>query len=154
MRRLAVFLSTVGYIGYAPYAPGTVGSAAGLVVLYAIRTWGTPTVEVGTILALFALGVWSSTLAEKHFGQKDPPSVVIDEVVGMLMTLCLLPVKPLGAFMGFVTFRIFDVIKPFPSAQCERLPGGLGVMFDDGMAAIYAYLIMRALFWLVPAWVS
>ncbi len=154
MRRLAIFVATVGYLGYAPLAPGTVGSAAGLVVFYAVRATGSSAVEIGVILALFAAGIWSGTVAEEHFDGVDPAPVVLDEVVGMLITLCFLPVNGAGAFVGFIVFRILDVIKPFPSAQFEKLPGGWGVMADDGMAAIYGNLAMRALVWLAPGWLS
>ena len=68
-----------------------------------------------------------------------------------LGTLALLPVNAVGAIVGFLVFRVLDVAKPWPSAQMERLPGGLGVMADDGMAAIYGNVIMRALIWLAPA---
>jgi phosphatidylglycerophosphatase A len=71
----------------------------------------------------------------------------------MLVTLFLLPVSPRGALVGFVVFRILDVIKPFPSARFEKLPGGLGVMADDSMAAIYGNLVMRGLSVAVPGWV-
>ena len=154
MRRLALFISTFGYIGYAPVAPGTFGSAAGLVLFYAIRSTGSVTLEVAAIAVLFAVGVWAGTIAEHHFGGVDPGPIVLDEVVGMLITLCLLPVNALGAFVGFVVFRLLDVVKPFPSARLERLPGGLGVMADDGMAAIYGNLAMRAAIALAPGWLA
>jgi phosphatidylglycerophosphatase A len=150
MRRLALFISTFGYVGYAPVAPGTFGSAAGLAVFYAVRSTGSLPVELTAIVVLFAIGIWSGTVAEHHFGGVDPGPIVLDEVVGMLITLCLLPVNGLGAFVGFLIFRVLDVIKPFPSARFEKLPGGLGVMADDGMAAIYGNLIMRALIFVAP----
>lgn len=150
MRRLALFISTVGYVGYAPFAPGTFGSAAGLAVFYAVRSTGSTAVELVTIVVLFAIGIWSGTAAEHHFGGVDPGPIVLDEVVGMLITLCLLPVSPMGAFVGFLVFRVLDVIKPFPSARFEKLPGGLGVMADDSMAAIYGNLVMRALLAVAP----
>ena len=150
MRRLALILSTFGYVGYAPFAPGTFGSAAGLVLFYAVRSTGSTVVELVTIVVLFAIGIWSGTAAEHHFGGVDPGPIVLDEVVGMLITLCLLPVSPMGAFVGFVVFRVLDVLKPFPSARFEKLPGGLGVMADDGMAAIYGNLMMRALIAVAP----
>jgi phosphatidylglycerophosphatase A len=150
MRRLALFISTVGYVGYAPFAPGTFGSAAGVAVFYAVRSSGSVSVELASIVVLFAVGIWSGTLAEHHFGGVDPGPIVLDEVVGMLITLCLLPVSPLGAFVGFLVFRVLDVIKPFPSARFEKLPGGLGVMADDGMAALYGNLVMRALIAIAP----
>ena len=154
MRRLALLLATCGYLGYAPFAPGTVGSAAGIVVFYAVRSLGSSLAEVAVIVGLFTIGIWAGTAAEHHFGGTDPSPVVLDEVVGMLITLCFLPVNPLGAFVGFVVFRILDVIKPFPSARMEHLPGGLGVMADDGMAAIYGNLVMRGLMLLAPGWLA
>ena len=154
MTRLAVFVATVAYCGYFPFAPGTVGSAAGLVV-YLLVWWSqSPLVEVGLIVALFAAGVWAGTTAERYFGGIDPGPIVIDEVVGMLITLAFIPVGWPGALAGFVLFRIFDVVKPFPAGRLESLHGGVGVMADDAMAAIYANLSLRLLMWLLPAWIS
>lgn len=152
MDRVGLFIATCGYLGYVPVAPGTFGSAAGLAVFFLIRSTGSMTVEVTAILALFAIGIWSGTVAEHYFGGIDPAPVVMDEVVGMLMTLAFLPVSVTGAFVGFLVFRVLDVIKPWPSARFERLPGGLGVMADDGMAAIYGNLAMQALIWATPGW--
>jgi phosphatidylglycerophosphatase A len=152
MQRLGLFIATCGYLGYVPIAPGTFGSAAGLAVFYAVRSTGSIGVELAAIVVLFAIGVWAGTQAEHHFGGIDPGPVVLDEVVGMLITLALLPVNGLGAVIGFLVFRLLDVVKPWPSAQFEALPGGLGVMADDGMAAIYGNLVMRALIWLAPGW--
>jgi phosphatidylglycerophosphatase A len=154
MRRLALFIATFGYLGYAPVAPGTFGSAAGLAVFYLLRSAGSTAVEVGAIAALFAVGVWAGTVAEHHFGGVDPGPIVLDEVVGMLITLWLLPVNGTGAFVGFLVFRVLDVVKPFPSARFEKLPGGLGVMADDGMAAIYGNLAMRGIIALAPGWLT
>jgi phosphatidylglycerophosphatase A len=154
MRRLALFISTCGYLGYAPLAPGTFGSAAGLAVFYAVRSSGSNIVEGAVIVVLLAIGIWSGTEAEAHFGGIDPAPVVFDEVVGMLITLFLIPVNPAGALVGFLVFRILDIIKPFPSRRMEKLPGGLGVMADDGMAAIYANLVMQGLIRLWPGWLA
>ena len=154
MTRLAVFIATVGYCGYFPFAPGTVGSAAGLIV-YLLVWWAQSTaVEVGLIVGLFAAGVWAGTTAERYFGGIDPGPIVLDEVVGMLITLAFIPVGPSGAIAGFVLFRIFDVIKPFPAGRLERLHGGLGVMADDAMAAVYANLSLRLALWAAPAWIA
>ena len=152
MTRLAVFIATVGYCGYFPVAPGTVGSAAGLVV-YLLVWWSqSPVVEVALIVALFLAGMWAGTTAERFFGGIDPGPIVLDEVVGMLITLAFIPVGIPGAIAGFFLFRLFDVIKPFPARQLERLHGGLGVMADDAMAAVYANLSLRALLWVGPEW--
>ena len=155
MRRLAVFLATCGYVGYAPVAPGTFGSAAGLAIFALVRASGSTYVELATIVVLFAVGVWSGTEAEHHFGGVDPGPIVLDEVVGMLITLALLPVNAMGAFVGFIVFRALDVVKPWPSGRFERIPGGLGVMADDGMAAVYGNVVMRIALALAPAgWLS
>lgn len=127
---------------------------AGLVV-YALVWWAqSPMVEVGLIAGLFATGVWAGTIAERYFGGIDPGPIVIDEVVGMLITLAFIPVGRSGLLAAFVLFRIFDVIKPYPAGRFERLHGGLGVMADDAMAALYANLSLRLLMWLLPAWIS
>lgn len=153
MTRLAVFLATAGYAGYVPFAPGTVGSLVGLLV-YAVVHWtGSRVVEAGVIVGVFAVGVWAATGAERHFGGVDPAPVVIDEVVGMLITVAFIPVGVIGAIIGFVLFRIFDVIKPFPARHLESLHGGLGVMSDDAMAALYANVALRLLMFLLPGWV-
>jgi phosphatidylglycerophosphatase A len=152
--RLAVFIATAGYTGYFPFAPGTVGSAVGLLV-YLLVWWAqTPVVEVALILVLFAAGVWAGTTAERYFGGVDPGPIVLDEVVGMLITLAFIPVGLSGALAGFVLFRIFDVIKPFPANRLEALHGGLGVMADDAMAAVYANVSLRLLLWWMPAWIA
>ena len=154
MTRLAVFIATAGYCGYFPFAPGTVGSAAGLVVYAAVWWAASPVLEAGLIVALFAAGVWAGTTAERYFGGVDPGPIVLDEVVGMLITLAFIPdLGWSGALVGFVLFRIFDVIKPFPAGRFEQLHGGLGVMADDAMAAVYANLSLRALLWLLPGWI-
>jgi phosphatidylglycerophosphatase A len=155
MRRVAVFLATCGYVGYAPVAPGTFGSAAGLAIFALVRASGSMYVELAAIVVLFAIGVWSGTEAEHHFGGVDPGPIVLDEVVGMLITLALLEVNAMGAFVGFIVFRALDVIKPWPSGRFERLHGGLGVMADDAMAAVYGNVLMRVLLALAPAgWLS
>ena len=152
MMRLAVFVCTFGYVGYAPVAPGTVGSLAGLAVYGLLRAGHAPPVaDLLVIAVLFGAGVWSGTHAERHFGGTDPGPGVIDEVVGMLVTLWLLPATWAIAVLGFLIFRVFDVIKPWPAGRLESLHGGLGMMADDVMAAIYANLVVRLLALLVPS---
>lgn len=152
MIRLAVFIATVGYCGYFPFAPGTVGSAAGLLVYLIVWWTQSAAVEALLIVVLFALGIWAGTTAERYFGGIDPGPIVIDEVVGMLITLAFMPVALNTAIAGFVLFRVFDVIKPFPAGRLENLHGGLGVMADDAMAAVYANLTLRAVVYMLPGW--
>jgi len=152
MTRLAILISTAGFLGYAPIAPGTVGSLAGLALWVAVRAAGTPGLELAIILAVTGVGVWSSAVAERHFRTTDPGPVVIDEVAGMLVSLVWIDTGYAGLAAGFVLFRIFDIIKPYPAGRLERLPGGLGIMADDVMAGVYANLALRLLIVVAPAW--
>ena len=142
---IALALATALGVGYVPLAPGTFGSAVGLLLWAALPA--APGIQALAVVALFAIGVWCASAAERHFGTTDPAPVVIDEVMGMLITLFMNPVGWRGATVAFLLFRIADVIKPYPANRLERLHGGIGVMADDGMAAIYANLALRAILW-------
>jgi phosphatidylglycerophosphatase A len=135
-------IATVFGLGYVPVAPGTFGSVAGLLLWMVLP--GSAVVQIAAIVVLFVLGSIAGSRAEHHFGRTDPRQVIIDEVMGMLVALFLNPVRWKGAFIGFLLFRATDVIKPFPANRLERLPGGVGVMADDFMAAVYANLALRA----------
>jgi phosphatidylglycerophosphatase A len=154
LTRVAIFLCTFGYAGYFPIAPGTVGSAAGLVVYALVSFTGSRAVEAAVIALVFVVGVWAATIGEHYFGGIDPGPIVIDEVLGMLVTLAFIPVGLKGAVVGFLVFRVLDVIKPFPAGRLEALHGGLGVMADDAAAAIYGNIIMRLLVAYAPAWIT
>jgi phosphatidylglycerophosphatase A len=140
--RLGLAVATSLGVGYVPVASGTFGSAAGL-VLWALLP-STLVVQATAIVVLFVVGSWSGSVAERHFGRTDPGEVVVDEVMGMLLTLFLTGVGWTGAVAGFLLFRVFDIVKPFPARRLEHLPGGVGVMADDAMAAIYANIALRA----------
>jgi phosphatidylglycerophosphatase A len=142
MRSAALAIATCFGVGYVPVAPGTFGSAAGL-LLWAVLP-GSPVTQLTAIVVTFAVGSWASNAAERHFQRTDPGPVVVDEVMGMLVTLLLVPAGWLVAVLGFLWFRIFDVVKPYPANRLEQLPGGVGVMADDFMAAVYANLALRA----------
>ena len=145
MTAVALAFATVLGVGYAPVAPGTFGSAAGLLLWWLLPA--TPAVQIAAIVVLFVVGSWSGSVAEKHFGRTDPGQVVVDEVMGMLITLLFIPVGWPGAILGFLIFRVADIIKPYPANRLESLHGGIGVMADDGMAAIYANLALRGCVW-------
>lgn len=152
MNRLALMVATFGYVGYFPIAPGTAGSLAALALFALVRRVGVPAFELGTIVVVLAGGIWAANATEQVLGQKDPGPIVIDEVLGMLMTLALLPVSGFGIVAGFLLFRLFDVVKPFPAGRMEHLKGGPGVMLDDAVAGVYAHLSLRLLALLVPTW--
>lgn len=151
---LAVWIAASGGAGYFPIAPGTAGSAVGVAFFVGMRWAGVGALfEAGLIIALFALGCWAGSQAEHHFGFDDPGPVVIDEVVGQLITLAFLPVSWMGMLFGFLVFRVLDIVKPYPARQFEQLHGGLGIMADDAMAGVYGQLIVRLAAWAVPAWI-
>lgn len=154
MKALAVFLASFGYVGYFPVAPGTAGSLAGLGVFALIRWMNLPAIELGAIVAVFVLGVWAASGTEVALGKKDPGVVVIDEVLGMLITLAILPVSIWGAVLGFLIFRALDVVKPYPAARLEHLHGGMGIMADDAVAGLYSHVLLRLCMWLVPSWLT
>jgi phosphatidylglycerophosphatase A len=152
VNRLALLISTFGYVGFFPIAPGTAGSVAAL-ALYAMVRWvGEPSFESVIIAMVFAAGVWASTRTEVVLGTSDPGPVVIDEVLGMLLTLAWLPLSLTGVIVGLVMFRILDVVKPFPAGRLEHAPRGWGIMLDDAMAGVYGQLALRLCIWLLPAW--
>jgi phosphatidylglycerophosphatase A len=154
MRRVAVFVCSFGYIGFFPFAPGTVGSAAGVAVYVAARHAAVSYLDVLLIVGLFVAGIALTGPCEEDLRCIDPGPIVIDEVMGMLMTLFMIPVGWLGILLGFLLFRVLDVFKPFPARRLERLHGGWGVMSDDAMAAIYANLLLRGSYYLAPGWLS
>ncbi|MCC7125618.1 MAG: phosphatidylglycerophosphatase A [Acidobacteria bacterium] len=154
MNRVALAIATFGYVGFFPIAPGTAGSAAALLLYALVRAMGLPVAEALAVIVVFLMGVWASTRTETVLGTTDPGPVVIDEVLGMLITLAWLPLSPLGVLTGFVLFRIFDVIKPYPARRLENAPGGWGIMLDDAMAGVYGQVTLRAMVWAWPQWMS
>ncbi len=152
MHRVAIVLATFFGVGRIPFAPGTFGSLPGLALTFAARASGVWWLEAAILVLLFGAGVWAATAAERHFGRIDPGPVVIDEVVGMMLTTLFLPIGWFGAGVAFFVFRACDVVKPFPANRLERLPGGLGVMSDDVMAGIWGLAAMHVLVWAFPQW--
>jgi phosphatidylglycerophosphatase A len=150
MNGAALLVATFGYVGFFPIAPGTAGSLAALALYAVVQSIGVPAFEGVTLVAIFAAGVWSSTVSERLLGGIDPGPVVIDEVLGMLVTLAWLPLSLAGVLAGFLLFRVLDVIKPFPAKRLEDAPGGWGIMLDDVIAGLYGQLALRALAWGAP----
>lgn len=140
--RVARVIATGLGSGYSPIAPGTAGSLVGLLFFWPLA--GVPLVWLAVaIVGLFFVGVAASTAVAAQVGLHDPGIVVVDEVVGMWVTLVLVPFTPLTAALGFLLFRLMDVVKPFPARDLEHLPGGWGIVADDVMAGIYANLALR-----------
>jgi phosphatidylglycerophosphatase A len=145
-----VAFASFGYVGFAPVAPGTVGSAAAIPLFLLLRRAGSPWIEIAVCGVLVVAGAWSARLAERALGVEDPGPVVIDEVLGMLVSLLFLPGTWPVIVAAFIAFRVFDVVKPWPAGRLEDVPGGWGVMADDVMAGVYANLTIQILLWARP----
>lgn len=150
-RRLSVrCVATVLGVGYLPLAPGTWGSLSAVLLLLVIYQFsGAYQLAVHLILTiiLFPLAWFTSGAVSRESQDEDPNFVVIDELFGQFLCLLWVPFSPFYWILGFALFRCFDIFKPFPAKQCERLPGGLGIVMDDLVAGLYAGLIL----WLVYA---
>ncbi|MBK9241014.1 MAG: phosphatidylglycerophosphatase A [Acidobacteria bacterium] len=144
MKQLGMGIATVGGVGFFPVAPGTVGSAVGVVIYMLTRGW-TPMAQFAVLAGITIVGIWAASVAEVALKREDPGPVVIDEVAGQLLTLFLTGVAWKGAIVGFLIFRVLDIIKPPPARQFERLHGGLGIMADDLMAGLYGLGLMMLL---------
>ena len=148
MDKLIVALATGFYSGKIPFAPGTWGSVFALIPWYFCRGLSLASYLI-VLAALFVVGFLTAGSAEKILDRPDPGCIVIDEILGIFVTLTLAPNHPVAWLLGFVLFRILDVLKPFPVSWLDtHLHGGIGIMMDDVMAGIYA-LVCLQLIWLV-----
>jgi phosphatidylglycerophosphatase A len=148
--RFARVLATWFYLGYATKAPGTAGSLGALAVAWLLVHYaGFPPWAFGVLAAaLLAPAIWSADVTARETGKKDPQIVVVDEVVGQWLTLAgVARFNATSWIAALVLFRAFDVWKPAPARQLERIPGGVGIVLDDVMAGIYAALVLFAAGW-------
>lgn len=145
MKKIWLLIATFFYIGRIPIAPGTFASLATTVLVYYIAPYRLSPfyIQIATIAFIFILGIPASSIAEKHFNKKDPGFCVIDEVVGQMISLLLIPYNISLYIAGFFLFRFFDILKPFPIRRLEKIPGGLGIMVDDIMAALYSLALLQ-----------
>ena len=141
--RAVLFVATGFFIGNLPFAPGTFGSLIGLPLCFLLsRLDLLKSVICILVFILFAMGIASA--AEKIIKQRDPGQIVIDEIAGLMVTLAGLPFNLKTALAGFIIFRVFDILKPFPIRMIDRsVGGGSGIVLDDVMAGIYGNLIIR-----------
>jgi phosphatidylglycerophosphatase A len=149
MRQVIIFFATGAYTGYSPFAPGTAGSVVGIIVGYffCAPMWQhEPMMFVLIFAAIFFLACLIAGRAEEIFGEHDSSKIVLDEVLGMIATMFLNPLGWASLLTGFLVFRLFDIIKPFPASVIDRrMAGGPGVMLDDLFAGIYANIVVRVL---------
>lgn len=149
LEKIGLFFATGFYSGYSPIASGTVGSFVALLIYWFIPGFEKTEVLLSVILIATLIGFWSGFIAEKKWGH-DPSEMVLDEFVGMWITLILVPKTMLLAFISFFFCRLFDVVKPFPANISQKLPGGYGIMIDDIIAGIYSLLTVHLILYLFP----
>lgn len=142
MIRVRKTIATVGGVGFLPKLPGTAGSAVGLGLVWLLSA--DPLWQGAGTAATVALGFWSAGPTARRMGRPDPQAVVIDEVAGMMLALCFLPVTWPVYLAGFALFRFLDILKPFGLRRLERLPGSAGIMLDDLAAGLITHLLLRA----------
>ena len=160
-------IATCG-VGYLPLAPGTWGSILGVAIYIAAwfgesklgsyllqsgwneRTIGTwlGSANLIVLLGIIFAAIWASGRAGRVWGEKDPQRAVIDEVVGQLVVFFYIPFTTSWWLIasGFVLFRFFDIVKPYPINKLQDLPGGLGVCADDIVAGIYAGILLKVIY--------
>ena len=129
------------FSGYSPVASGTVGSAVGAAI-YFIPGFESLACIGPFILIVFIFGIKAAAIMEQWYGH-DPSEVTIDEVVGMWISLFLLPKNIFVVFMAFFLFRFLDIVKPYPAHKFDALHGGFGIMMDDVVAGIYANIVLQ-----------
>jgi phosphatidylglycerophosphatase A len=149
MKSLIMALATGMYVGKIPFAPGTWGSLAALAPWFFLRNLSLP--AYGTVLVLvFLIGFFVAGSAEKILDSPDSGSIVIDEILGMFITLTAAPDHPAAWLLGFFLFRVFDILKPFPVSWFDQhIHGGTGIMMDDVMAGLYGLASLQLIWWLL-----
>jgi len=154
MRIASEILSTAFGLGYFPAAPGTLASlAAALLYKFVLHALPWPA-YAAFVVVLFLTGALTATVHSRILGQKDPGVIVIDEVCGQLASFILVPASVLYVLAGFILFRVFDILKPFPIRRFEHLPAGWGIMADDMAAAVFVAVLLHIFLFVRGAWLS
>jgi phosphatidylglycerophosphatase A len=143
VKGLILFLSSGTFLGYIPFASGTFGTLWGIPIAYWLSSHALGFQIVFILLATGA-AVYLADRAERIWDRKDPSQVVIDEIIGYLVTVAGINFNWKTAVAGFFIFRIMDILKPFPIRKIDRsLPGGWGIVLDDVLAGVYSHILLR-----------
>jgi len=141
-RAIILFISQGAYAGKFPVAPGTAGTVVGVFIYLGLK--GLHPVHYGAVCLLVILvGMWAAGHAEIILGRTDSTSIVIDEIAGFLTAMFMVPSGLFFIVSGFVIFRVFDIMKPWPLKRLQELHGGPGVMLDDVGAGIYTNVLLQ-----------
>jgi phosphatidylglycerophosphatase A len=140
--KMAIFIAQGAYCGRFPKAPGTAGTVVGVLLFLTLRDVATAWYALATI-AVIGVGTWAAGEADGILGSKDDQTIVIDEIAGFLVAMFLVPAAWCNVAAGFVLFRFFDILKPWPIKKLQDIPGGPGVMLDDIGAGIYTNVILQ-----------
>ncbi len=143
--RLNTIISSFFFLGYSPVAPGTAGTLGAIPLYYLMVTYLGGAQYLLTLVLITVLAIAVSSNAEKIYQREDPGEVVIDEVVGFLVTMAFITPTLLNVALGFFLFRALDILKPFPCRRLEKLHGGYGIVFDDVAAGVWANLLLVAI---------
>ncbi len=146
INKIAQVMATLFFVGHSSIMPGSCGSLVTVLGLFLLPTvaWY---VYLGAIVVLFLIGWWAADRHAKQLQKNDPSCIVIDELVGMMITLFIMPKSVIVYASAFVVFRLFDIVKPFPINILERrVYGGLGIMLDDVLAGFMAWIVVGAMF--------
>jgi phosphatidylglycerophosphatase A len=146
MNYFILLLATGLGAGYSPIAPGTIGTLLSIPIYLFLSRIPFPLYEL-TLLTFFFFSVWISENAEVFFGKRDDQRIVIDEMAGFLITMLWIPRTILSVVMGFILFRFFDILKPFPIRRLEKSwKGGFGIVLDDVIAGVYGNIILQLIY--------
>ena len=134
--------------GLSPVAPGTVGTLFAIPVYLILASFDTG-IYISCVVLLFLTGCYTSRQTAQALGKHDHPGIVIDEIVGYLLAMLFVPVVWYWVIAGFLLFRVFDILKPWPVSLADRkIAGGVGIMLDDLLAAAYSALCLHGLVWI------
>mgnify|MGYP003468073172 CR=1 FL=1 len=146
--RIVLLFATWFYIGNIKIAPGTFGTIGAIPLIYILKK---TSFEYYIIFLIIFIGfsIYISHKAEKIFNKKDAGNIVIDEVVGYLVTMIFINFQPMEIFLGLLVFRLFDILKPFPINKLQNIKGGIGVVIDDVVAGIFSSITLSYLIFFI-----
>jgi phosphatidylglycerophosphatase A len=147
-RTIILFFATGAGAGYSPFFPGTIGTLVAIPFSFGLNFMAAASIPLAllSLVSFILIAWWFCHKGEEIFQKKDCRKIVIDEIAGFLLANFLSPPGVKVTATAFFLFRFFDIIKPFPAGRAQRIPGGAGVISDDLIAGLYAFVVLRLLF--------